>query len=230
MLPDLLFVPGLLNTRALYNAQIQHLSPYANFYIGDHTRHSTMPEIAHAILQAAPPTFSLIGLSMGGYISMEILRQAPTRVNKLVLMDTSARGDTPEQTTKRQAFMKSSLSGHFRGVTRQLMKTFVHPRHHQNRLVSDVIYDMALEVGRDAFIRQQNAIIHRIDSRESLRAITCPTHIICGADDSLTPPALAQEMADLIPNATLSLIPDCGHLPPLESPDEVSEILFKFLV
>ena len=226
---NVLLIPGLLNTAALYAEVARDLSPYYNILNADHTKYETISEVAQDILQNAPEKFILGGLSMGGYAAMEIMRQQPERVEGLILMNTSARADTPAQTERRKAFMKISEIGRFRGVTKHLLPNLLDASNLDDSLIAGVIFDMAREVGRDGFIRQQKAIIRRIDSRVSLRRVTVPTCVIVGDNDKLTPPDRAKEMAGLIAGAELHIIPECGHLSPLERPDEVTQILHDFI-
>src|SRR5258707_229533 len=97
--------------------------------IADHTRDDSMSAIARRILASAPPRFALIGLSMGGYLSFEIMRQAPERVAKLVLLDTSARPDTPEQSEARRAQIELAESGRLSEALDALFPPLVHAKH-----------------------------------------------------------------------------------------------------
>ena len=228
---NILLIPGLLNTGALFSGQVNELSPYFNFTIADHTKFETISQIAQDILEnQAPDEFVLGGLSMGGYIAMEIMRQAPQRVKGLMLMNTSARRDTPEQTARRRSIIKISQEGRFNGVSAQLLPSLVHEQSVSDPLIANVIFDMAQEIGRDGFIRQQQAIINRIDSRGSLPNITCPACVVVGDSDKLTPPDVAREMAQLLPAAQLHIIEKCGHLSPLEHAGEISEIIAGFMM
>ena len=226
----IVLIPGLLNTAALYNLQMNYLNHHYNITVADHTKFETISQIAEDILvNQAPDKFVLGGLSMGGYIAQEILRQAPDRVMGLILMNTSARSDTPEQTARRTAIMNATQSGRFKGVTEHLIPNLIHPEALKNPLITNVIIDMAQEVGRDAFIRQQKAIINRIDSRETLRRVTVPACVIVGDSDTLTPPERAKEMASLLPSAELHILENCGHLSPLECPEDITEIIANFM-
>jgi pimeloyl-ACP methyl ester carboxylesterase len=226
----IVLIPGLLNTSALYNLQLNYLSNHYHITVADHTRFETISQIAEDILlNQALEKFVLGGLSMGGYIAQEILRQAPDRVSGLILMNTSARSDTPEQTNRRMAIMNATQSGRFKGVTKHLLPNLLHKDALDNPLITNVVIDMAQEVGRDAFIRQQKAIINRIDSRETLKRVTVPACVIVGDSDKLTPPDKAREMALLLPSAELHILENCGHLSPLECPEDVTEIIANFM-
>jgi pimeloyl-ACP methyl ester carboxylesterase len=226
----LVLIPGLLNTAALYNIQKNYLGNHYNITVVDHTRFETIAQIAEDILDnQTPEKFVLGGLSMGGYIAQEILRQAPERISGIILMNTSARKDTPEQTKRRIASMMATEGGRFKGVTKHLLSSLIHKDNLDNKLMTNVIIDMAQELGRDAFIRQQKAIMHRIDSRNTLKRVTVPACVIVGDSDQLTPPEKAREMASLLPHAELHILENCGHLSPLECPDDVTEIIANFM-
>jgi pimeloyl-ACP methyl ester carboxylesterase len=224
----LLLLPGLLCDAALWAAQIGYFSPFRTVIIADLTRQDSIPALAAEVLAEAPARFALAGLSMGGYVAMEIVRQAPARVERLALLDTSARADPPEAVRRRRGLIVQSRLGTFRGVTPRLLKDLVHPDHLVGP-IAETVMAMAVRVGREAFARQQTAIIRRIDSRPLLSAIDVPTEIIVGAEDRLTPPEIAAELRDLIPGAGLTIVPHCGHLPPLEQPAAVNVALERWL-
>src|SRR5690606_28583873 len=133
------------------------------------------------------------GLSMGGYIALEIMRQAPERVLALALLDTSARPDTEEASANRRTAIEQAKTD-YKTVIEKLTAKLIHPDHLQNTALTDVITAMAHSLGKDVFIQQQNAIIGRKDSRESLNNIQCPTLILCGRDDGVTPVEVHEEM------------------------------------
>ncbi|MDA5193564.1 alpha/beta fold hydrolase [Govanella unica] len=227
---NLVLVPGLLCTEALWAAQVAGLADVADITVGDHTRHDSIGEIARAILAESPAQFALAGLSMGGYVALEIMRQAPERVTRLALLDTSARPDSPQQSKSRRDFIALARRGKFRGVTPQLIPNLVHADRVGDPVLTATILDMARQSGVETFIRQETAIIDRIDSRPFLGAIACPTLILCGREDKATPLELSEEMAALIPGARLEVIERCGHLAPLEQPDVTNDILRRWLI
>lgn len=189
-----------------------------------------MEAMAERVLRTAPPQFALAGLSMGGYVAFEIMRQAPQRVIKLALLDTQARADTPESKQQRQGLIRLALQGEFKGVTARLLPRLIHnSRLNNDESLTDIIMKMAESVGREAFTSQQTAIMNRPDSRPDLPTIKCPTLVLCGREDALTPLALHQEMALAIPGAILSIIEDCGHLSALERPQAVTALLRHWL-
>jgi len=225
----LLFFPGLLCDEALWRHQIKSLETMAECRVADLTGHDRIDALARATLATAPQQFALVGLSMGGYVAFEIMRQAPERVLKLCLLDTSARTDTPEQSERRRLLMDMSRAGQFQEVTPRLLPLLIHAdRLHDTELATTVMA-MAERVGAAAFYRQQTAIIHRIDSRPYLKNIRCPTQAIVGRQDALTPLEIMREIADGIGGARFDIIENCGHLSPLERPEAVTALMKQWL-
>jgi len=225
---NLVFLPGLICDERLFRDQIEHLSDIARCSVADLTVADTIAELAADVLLHAPPQFSLAGLSMGGYVALEIMRQAPQRVLGLALLSTSARADTAEATANRHKGMAQAESN-FQIVLDQLMPKLVHPSRMKYHSMVDSIYSMGHRVGRDAYLRQQRAIIGRIDSRPFLQHIKCPALVLCGRDDVVTPVELHEEMAAMIPGARLQIIEECAHLSTMGQPAEVSAALRGWL-
>ncbi len=227
-LPSVL-VPGLLASPRLYAEQIPELWRAGPVTVAVHSRDDSIAGIARRILSSAPQRFALAGLSMGGYVCFEILRQASKRVAKLVLLDTSARPDAPEQSTQRRAQMDLARSGRLGEVADTLFPRMVHARRWGDESLRRVWRMMAQEVGAEGFVNQQTAIMGRPDSRPGLAAIRCPTLVIVGDGDVVTPPERAEEIVSGIPDARLSVIRDSGHLATLEQPAAVSRSMLQFL-
>jgi pimeloyl-ACP methyl ester carboxylesterase len=225
----IVLVPGLNCSARLYAEQIPALWRLGPVQIADHTRDDSMAAIAGRILAAAPPRFALIGLSMGGYISFEIMRQAAGRAARLALLDTSARSDTPEQTERRHRQIEMAMSGRFAEIPDLMFPLLVHRHFHGDARLNSINRLMAEETGPEAFMRQQRAIMARPDLRSSLGAIRCPTLVLVGEADELTPPALAREIADGIAGARLVSVPDSGHLSTLEQPATVTKLIVEWM-
>ena len=223
----LVLIPGLGSDHGLWAAQSDGLADIADISIGDTLQDDSLPGIAARILAGAPPRFALAGLSMGGYIALEIMRQAPERVIRLALLDTSARPDTPEQTAGRHAAITAVGAYDFTMLAQASLPGLIAAEAPQD--VRDAIVAMTVRVGPDIYVRHQLAAAARPDSRALLPGITVPTQIVVGELDTLTPPALAEEMAAAIPGARLTRIPGAGHLPPLEKPEAVTKILREWL-
>ena len=225
----LVLLPGLLCDAALWHPQVEGLGAIAEPLVIDLTRDDSLGAMARRALAAAPPSFALAGLSMGGYVAQEIMRQAPERVTKLALLDTSARADTPEQTARRRGFIELSEKGEFKGVTPRLLPVLIHAARLEDKPLTEIVMGMAERVGKEAFLRQQRAIMGRPDGREDLRRIGCPTLVLCGRQDAATPVELHEEIAGLVAGAKLVLVDDCGHLSTLEKPTTVTAALRQWL-
>lgn len=225
----LVLIPGLGCTPRLYAEQMPALWTYGPLLIADHRRGDSMDAIARQVLAEAPPRFALCGLSMGGYISFAIHRLAPDRVMKLALLDTGSRSDTPEAGERRRASMAKVKAGEFEAVMDAFWPMLVHKGRLGDAALKRIVLDMATASGPEAFVRQQQAILTRPDSRPGLAGIRCPTLVLVGDGDELTPPALADEMAQLIPGSRLVKVPDCGHLSTLEQPQAVTRALVDLM-
>jgi len=225
----IVLIPGLLASARMYAAQIPQLWRAGPVLIADHTRDDSTSGIARRILGVAPARFALVGLSMGGYIAFELLRQAPERIAKVALLDTSARADAPEQSAMRRAQMTLASQGRLAEVVEQQFPRLVHREHRADAALRQVFTLMAEDVGAAGFVRQQTAILGRADSRPTLGSIRCPTLVLVGEGDEVTPPERAAEIAAGIPAARLSTVPQCGHMSTLEQPDEVTRALLEWL-
>ena len=226
---NLLLLPGLLCDPRLWAAQAEGLSDIADVTIADMTKDDTIAGMVRRALDRAPDRFALAGLSMGGYAALEAMRQAPERVERLALLDTGARADTPEQTTRRKDLISLANRGEFKAVSPRLLPLFIHEDRLSDTALVAEIAAMADAVGKEAFLRQQQAIMGRPDSRPGLGAIECPTVVVCGREDRLTPLELSEEIVSLIPHATLEIVENCGHLSTMERPAEVNAILRAWL-
>jgi pimeloyl-ACP methyl ester carboxylesterase len=228
--PHLFLLPGLLHDARLWQHQISGLSDMADASVADLTRADSISSLASAALAQAPTErFALAGLSMGGCVALEIMRHAPERVLGLALLNTTARPDTPQATEDRRNLMQLAETN-FPAVIDTLLPRLVHPSRLHDDSIIDVITAMANSVGKEAFIRQQRAMIGRIDSRPFLHQIKCPTLVLCGRDDVITSIEVHQEMITGIPGSSLTIIEKCGHLSTLEQPQRVTKGLRKWLL
>jgi pimeloyl-ACP methyl ester carboxylesterase len=225
----IVLIPGLNCSARLYAEQIPALRRFGPVTVADHTRDDSIAAIAGRILAMAPPLFALAGLSMGGYIALEIMRAAPQRVAKLALLDTGARAETAELTRRRQGPMAMAGAGKLIEVADESFVFFVHPNRHGDVALRDTVRAMAEETGVQAYLRQQQAIIARPDSRPGLAAIRCPTLMLVGEQDRATPPELAREIAAGIAGSRLVIVPECGHLSTIERPQAVTNALVEWM-
>jgi pimeloyl-ACP methyl ester carboxylesterase len=227
--PPLLLLPGLASDAELFGPQLEDLAVVADVRVADLSRHDTMAELAADALAQAPwPRFALGGISMGGYVAYEILRQAPQRVSALALIDTSARPDTPESTENRRRLM-ALAERDYPAVVDALLPKLMTPGHAADPRLAKVVRDMAQRIGPEGFVRQEHAIIGRADSRPDLARIACPTIVIAGADDQLMPREIHAEQVAGIRGAELCIVDDCGHLSTIEEPAKVNAALRRWL-
>jgi pimeloyl-ACP methyl ester carboxylesterase len=226
----LVLVPGLLCDALMWAPQIDGLADVADCWVVDNTGHDAIGQIARAALEACPfERFSLAGLSMGGYIALEMWRQAPSRVQRLALIDTNALADSPEAMASRRVLMDKAQAEGLDKVVETLFPRLVWPQAPRARALLATIRTMARNTGTAAFLRQQMAIMQRSDRRADLPAITCPALVACGADDLLMPPALHRDMAAAIPGAVFEVFAACGHMSTMEQPEAVNQALRSWL-
>ncbi len=221
--------PGLLLDARFWQHQVPALADLAAISIPDLTHADSMAGMAQAVLRMMPPRFALAGLSMGGSVALEVVRQAPERVTHLALLDTRAVVDPPDQAARRRGLVELAMKGRFRGVTPKLLPLLLHPDNLNDKVLTDLVMDMAAAVGRDGFLRQQKALMTRPDYLPLLPRIRQPTLVLCGRQDALTPLHYHEQMASGIPGSRLVVIEHAGHLAPLEQPGPVNQALREWL-
>jgi pimeloyl-ACP methyl ester carboxylesterase len=225
----ILLIPGLVSSPRIFAPVVPALWRFGPVSVANHIRDDNMGAIARRILAEAPPRFTLAGHSMGGYIAFEIVRQAPDRVAKLALINTQARPDTPEATTRRRDMIARAQAGDYHAILDELFPGFVHPSRLGEAGLRQLVHDMGDDIGVEAFVRQQTAIISRADSRPTMAWIKCPTLVLTGDADNTIPNSLSVEMAQGIPGARLTIIPDCGHLPQVEQTQACADALVEWM-
>jgi pimeloyl-ACP methyl ester carboxylesterase len=229
MAEPLVLIPGLTCTAELYAPQWRQLGVGRQVLVAEHRMDVTLSGIVQRLLSIAPPRFALCGLSMGGYIAFEVMRQAPERVTRLALLDTSAKPASEATNALRAEMIALAASGQFERVMSMMWMRLVAPARREDQALRDVVRRMATETGAEAFMRQQMAIMGRPDSRRDFSAIVVPTLVLVGSEDILTPVAEADEIADGVRGAKKVVIPGCGHLSTLEAPDTVTAALEEWL-
>lgn len=228
----LLLLPGLTCDERLWQHQVAEFGAERTITSFALLPEDSMEALAHKALARMPPgRFALAGLSMGGYLALEIVRQAPERVAGLALLDTSARNDTEEARSNRRRLMAQASAGPsgYAEAVSQLLPKLLHPDHLGDSALVNLVADMAAGVGADGFFRQQTAIMGRADSRPLLAHIACPTLVLCGRQDQLTPLVLHEELQAGIPGAHLVVVDQCGHMSTLEQPAQVNRALAQWL-
>ena len=226
MKESLVMIPGTLCDATLFKHQLEGLKDLAACQVGDISSADDLKKVASNIIEKIEGNFSILGLSYGGIIAIEIWRQARERINRLILLNTNHRKPSEATRANQQRFLGMSALGEFREITTDFLKdAMLYPEHAKDATLRKTILDMALNTGRTNFFRQIKAQLNRPDSTPDLPNITCPTLIITGKEDKVCTPKIHREMANLIPNSTLKIIEKCGHLSTLEQPEKVNRII-----
>ena len=225
----LVLLPGMMCDARLFAPQIDALSGDRSVSVADLTGADTMQALAERALSEAPDRFALAGLSMGGIVAMEMVRQAPDRVERLALLDTNPLAEAEHIKERRARQMDTVRNGGLRSVMRDEMKPNYLAEGPAREEILALCMDMAEALGPDAFIDQSIALRDRIDQSDTLRAYPRPALVLCGRHDALCPPKRHELMAALLPQPHLQIIEDAGHLPTLERPEETTRALMRWL-
>lgn len=226
----LVLIPAVNSTPALYARQWPALAAGRPILVADNTVDDTIASMVERLLAAAPERFALCGLSMGGYIAFEVMRRAPERVTRLALLNTTAKPPTSETNAPREQMIALAEKGAFDNVVTVLWQKLVAPDRLADETLRLEVRAMADAIGPAGFVRQQRAIMDRPDARPVLGTISVPALVVVGAEDAITPPDEAREIAAGIgARARYLEIPGCGHLSTLEAPDIVTAALLDWL-
>ncbi len=223
MREKLVLLSGLLSNQTLWRHQINHLSDLATIQVISPSQ-SSAEKMVENILDQAPPKFFLAGHSMGGWLCLEIMRTAPSRVQRLCLINTTARMDSEEKRNKRQTLIKQAEEGGFTEIVKEIADKFVY-----NSEMKNQVETMFLEVGKEAFIHQEQAMLARDESQSILIKITCPTLVVHAAQDKVFTLEEHQELTAQIQNAELAVVENSGHMSPLEMPENITALLRTWL-
>lgn len=229
MKETLVLLPGMMCDARIFAPQIVALSADHSVQIAPITGAETFAEIADQVLAGAPERFALAGLSMGGGVAMEVQRRAPHRVTRLALMDTNCLGETAVASAAREANIVLAKSGKLAEVIKGYIKPEDLADGPRRTEILDAVMRMALELGPDLYVRQSRALQRRPDQQKTLRRLKVPTLILCGEQDQMTPPLRHEFMASLVVGSQLEIVPNAGHLSPLEQPEVVTNLLRKWL-
>lgn len=227
-MPPLVLIPGMMCDARMWGGLPIHLYPRPVGHFLP-TGADTVEELAAEILRHAPQMFALAGLSLGGIVAMEILRQGPERVERLALLDTNPLAETPEMQSRRAPLIARALAGGLAGVMRGEMKPNYLSEGPERAEILDLCMDMALNLGADIFARQSRALRDRPDQQATLKAFKRPALVLMGQDDRLCPRERHELMHALIPQSHFAVIAGAGHLPTLENPVETAAKIARWL-
>ncbi|MDU9004417.1 alpha/beta fold hydrolase [Sedimentitalea todarodis] len=225
----LVLIPGMMCDARLFGPQIDAFSGRHPITLAPINAHDTVAALAADILTWAPQRFAMAGLSMGGIVAMEVLRQAPDRVVRLALLDTNPLAETDAVKSRREPQIGTVRAGGLRAVMRDEMKPNYLTDGPRRGAILDLCMAMAESLGPEVFIRQSRALQTRPDQQQTLRAFSGPSLVLCGRDDALCPVHRHELMASLMPQARLEIIEDAGHLPVLEQPEQTNAALRRWL-
>lgn len=230
MREPLVFLPGMMCDARLFQPQIAEFSRDTPVMVMPLAGENTIRGLVKNILDTAPPRFALAGLSMGGIVAMEVIRLAPDRVTRLALMDTNPRAELPEVASNREPQKQAVRNGDLRTVMAEEMKpNYLVDGPHKPAILK-LCMDMAEDLGPDVFISQSEALAHRPDQQDTLKAVTVPTLILCGRGDILCPIDRHELMHALIPHSQLVIVDGAGHLSTLEQPQLTNKVLRRWMV
>jgi pimeloyl-ACP methyl ester carboxylesterase len=231
MKEKLIMIPGTLCDHNLFKYQTEGLKDLVDCRVASNSSASSLKQVAKNIIEKQTGSFSVMGLSYGGIIAFELLRQAPERINKLVLMNTNYKEPSEQTRINQQRFIGMAYLGQFKEITSEiLIDAMLHPKNAEKQELRETILNMALNVGIDGFFNQVKAQLGRPDSTKDLQNIKCPTLIITGREDNICPLKLHEDMAEAIPNSTLKVIEECGHLSTLEQPNLVNNTIIDWWI
>jgi len=225
----LVLLPGMMCDERLFASQINELSKRREVHFAKITDHETISELASDVLNNAPPVFALAGLSMGGIVAMEIVSQAPERVERLALLDTNPLAELPDVLKRRGPQIDAIKNGQLKEIIRDEMKPNYLFDGVRKTEILKLCMDMALDIGPAAFIRQYIALRDRVDQKNTLGSYKRPALVLCGRHDVLCPLERHELMHTLLENSKLEIIEDAGHLPTLEQPKITTMALASWL-
>lgn len=225
----LVLLPGMMCDARLFGPQIAALSGRVPIHLAPVTAHNSVEALAADILENAPPRFALAGLSMGGIVAMEVVRQAPDRVRRLGLLDTNPRAELDQVKQGREPQIERVRAGGLREVMRDELKPNYLADGPNRQEVLDLCMEMAVDLGPDVFERQSRALQARPDQQDTLKSVQVPTLILMGEDDRLCPRDRHELMHDLVDGSVFEIVQGAGHLPTLEQPGAVTRAFQRWL-
>ena len=228
-LTPLIFLPGMMCDARLFGPQIEALAADREVIVAPITGHDSVQALAAEVLANAPPTFALVGLSMGGIVAMEVVAQALGRVEKLALLNTNPRAELPAVAAKRGPQIEAVKAGNLEDVMHQQLMPHYLADATQHPEIVQLCWQMASALGAEVFIRQSLALRDRPDQQDTIRNYLGKSLVLCGRHDALCPIERHNLMHSLLPNSSLEIIENAGHIPTLEQPEITTAALSRWL-
>ena len=225
---QLVLIPGLAADARMWQAQLAALARWNPAVSDVHMHHESIPAMAQALLAQHEGPLLLCGASMGAMIAMEAARQAPERIGALALLGTNAQPESDDMRALRKAAIELFAQDRVAEVIAPNVALAFHPDN--AAALAPAYLEFVLKAGAAQLIRQNRAVIARPDARPHLRDVRCPTLVMCGDTDRLTPPECSREIAGLVPGAELVIVPRCGHMLTMERPEIVNATLEQWLL
>lgn len=227
--PALALACAHMTDERLYAHQLAALESAYDCSVFVFREHDSMAGMAEQVLSAMPQRFTWIGLSLGGYVAFEAIRRALPRLERLVLIDTTAVADHPQRREGRHQDIATVRQGGIEALIPELPSRWLLPAHVSNAALGELMADMARSVGAVGQFNQQTAMLGRPGSHADLAQVRVPTLVMCGRQDPVTPLVDHEAMAACVPGAELQVIDSCGHLSTIEQPEAVTSALTRWL-
>jgi pimeloyl-ACP methyl ester carboxylesterase len=225
---DIVLIPGALSTSEFWCHQKDALQNVAKIHYAADYRGQTISAMAISLVPKLPEKFVLIGFSLGGYIALELITHIPERINKLILINSAAKGLSEKGVIERERSINLIHQGKFDFLINLIFKNSIHDKRKHPRLIP-LLQSMAHEIGAEHYFEQLTAMVNKPDHSNILQAIQCPTLLLASRADKVMPPERSEHMANHIKNAKLIHIENCGHIAPLEQPDIINQTILNWL-
>lgn len=223
---EIVFIPGLICTNKVWG-KLNSIRHHYKCHDADITSFDSIEKTsAHIISQLPENELTVIGISMGGYIAIDMALKADSKIKKLILINTTCNSVNLETVNDRMKGIELAKSGMLDNIV-EMYKGFCYFKPQEEWITLEK--EMAKQIGPDAYIKQQLSIINRPNYSELIQNIKAKTLIISGKNDQITPYRDSIYMFEQITQSSLVLLDECGHLATLEKGKSVLNAINDFL-